>query len=91
LCLYTFDDFVGRHEVSQRDYRFVICEEKTRLVREYREATAAFSEAVKELRRRMGTSPKEEYKHLQRIANQALLKSEQTRYSLEQHIDTHGC
>jgi hypothetical protein len=61
---------------------------KTRLVREYEEATAAFSEAVKELRRRMGTSPKEDYKHLQRIANEARLKSGQTRFSLEQHIDT---
>jgi hypothetical protein len=89
--LYTFNDFFGRHEVSQRDYRSVICEEKKRLVREYKEATVAFSEAVKELRRRMGISSKEEYKHLQRIANEARLKSEQTRFSLEQHIDTHGC
>jgi hypothetical protein len=68
-----------------------VCEEKTGLVREYKDATAAFSEAVKELRRRMGTSPKDEYKHLQQIANEARLKSEQTRFSLEQHIDTHGC
>jgi hypothetical protein len=73
------------------NYRSVICEEKNRLVREYKEATAAFSEAVKELRRRMGTSPKEEYKHLQRIADEARVKSEQTRFFLEQHIDTHGC
>ena len=73
------------------NYRSVICEEKNRLVREFEEATAAFSKAVKELHRRMGTSPKEEYKHLQKIANEARLKSEQTRFSLEQHTDTHGC
>jgi hypothetical protein len=89
--LYTFNDSFGCHELSQRDYRSVICEEKNGLVREYKQATAAFSEAVKELRRRMGTSPKEEYKRLQQIANEARLKSEQTKFSLEQHIDTHGC
>jgi hypothetical protein len=76
---------------SHRDYRSVICEEKARLVREFKEATVAFSEAVKELRRRMGTSPKEEYERLQQIANEARLKSEQAKFSLEQHIDTDGC
>jgi hypothetical protein len=34
------------------------CEDKARLVREYKVATAAFSEAVNELHRRIGTSPK---------------------------------
>jgi hypothetical protein len=36
------------------------CEEKTRLAMEYDAATYAFSEAVKELHRKIGTSPKEE-------------------------------
>jgi hypothetical protein len=91
FCLYTYNDCLSRHEVSQRDYRSVICEEKNRLVREYKEATVVFSEAVKELRRRMGTSPKEEYKRVQRIATEARLKSEQARFSVEHHIATHGC
>ena len=37
------------------------CEEKNRLAMEYDAATSKFSEAVRELHRRMGTSPKNEY------------------------------
>jgi hypothetical protein len=37
------------------------CETKAHLVREYETATAAFSEAVAELRRNLGTIPKAEY------------------------------
>jgi hypothetical protein len=59
-------------------------QEKARLAKEYEAATAAFSEAVKELNRRIGTSPKEEYKRLERISSEARVKSEQTRLALEQ-------
>jgi hypothetical protein len=69
----------------------VNCEEKTRLLTEYKAATSAFSEAVKELHRRIGTSPTEEYKRLERIANEARVKSEQARLALEQHIAAHRC
>jgi hypothetical protein len=69
----------------------MVCEEKGRLVSEYNVATVAFSEAVKELHRRIGTSPKEEYKRLERISSEARVKSEQTRLALEQHIAAHGC
>jgi hypothetical protein len=67
------------------------CEEKTRLAMEYEVATSAFSEAVKELHRKIGTSPKEEYKRLERISTEARVKSEQARLALEQHISTHRC
>jgi hypothetical protein len=67
------------------------CEEKTRLVREYNVATLAFSGAVNELQRRIGTSPLEEYKRIERISSEARVKSEQTRLALEQHIAAHGC
>jgi hypothetical protein len=67
------------------------CEEKDRLLREYEAATVAFSAAVKELRQRMGTSPKEEYKRLAQSSNDARVKSEGARLALEQHIDAHGC
>src|ERR1700677_3660473 len=67
----------------------VLCEEKARLAREYHAATSAFSEAVKELHRKIGTSPKEEYKRLERISTEAPVKSEQARLALEQHIFTH--
>jgi hypothetical protein len=69
----------------------VACDEKTRLAMEYEAATSAFSEAVKELHRKIGTSPKEEYKRLERISTEAGVKSEQARLALEQHISTHRC
>jgi hypothetical protein len=67
------------------------CEEKARLVMEYDAATTAFCEAVTELHRKIGTSPKEEYKRLERISTEARVKSEQARLALEQHISTHRC
>jgi hypothetical protein len=67
------------------------CEEKARLLGEYNVATVAFSEAVNELHRRIGTSPLEEYKRLERISGEARVKSEQTRLALEQHIAAHDC
>jgi hypothetical protein len=46
---------------------------------------------VQEMRRRIGRSPKEEYKRLEQTANEAHSKSEQARLALEQHISTHRC
>src|ERR1700722_18954607 len=57
----------------------VTCEAKSRLAREYEVAAVAFSEAVKELHRKIGTSPKEEYKRLERISSEARVNSEQDR------------
>jgi hypothetical protein len=69
----------------------VSCEEKTRLAMEYEAATSAFSEAVKELHRKIGTPPREEYRRLERISSEARVNSEQARLELEQHIATHRC
>jgi hypothetical protein len=69
----------------------VSCEEKTRLLKQYDDATLAFSNAVQELRRRIGTSPKDEYERLERVSSEARVKSEQARLALEQHVATHGC
>jgi hypothetical protein len=41
---------------------------------------------VRELHRKLGTSPNEEYERLERISNEARVKSEQARLSLEQHL-----
>jgi hypothetical protein len=71
--------------------RAMACAEKTRLVEEYSAATSAFSEAVKELRRKIGTSPKEEYKRLAQNSNEARVNAEQARLALEQHISAHHC
>ena len=67
------------------------CEEKTRLATEYEAATPAFSEAVKELHRKIGNSPRKEYRRLERMSTEAGVKSEQARLALEQHISTHRC
>jgi hypothetical protein len=67
------------------------CEEKARLVEEYNAATVGFSKAVKQLHRRIGTSPKEEYKRLVQVSNEARVQSDQVRLALERHIAIHGC
>ena len=67
------------------------CDEKTRLAPQYELATVQFSEAVKELSQKMGTSSKEEHGRLDRAANESRVKSEQARLALEQHIAAHGC
>jgi hypothetical protein len=67
------------------------CEEKVRLAAEYESATTEFSEAVRELRRKIGTSPREDYDRLERISNEARVKSERARLALEQHVAAHLC
>lgn len=69
----------------------VPCGEKSRLSTEYKAAVSVFSETVKEMRRRIGTTQKEQYKRLQRAANLAHAKSEQARLALEGHIASHRC
>ena len=79
------------HPLFRVDRGAMVCEEKARLVTAYEAATSAFSEAVKELHRRIGTSPKEEYQRLEQISTEARVKSEQARLALEQHISAHLC
>ena len=67
------------------------CEEKARLAMEYDASTSKFSEAVGKLRRKMGTSLKDEYDRLERASNEARVRSEQARLALEQHIAAHRC
>ena len=67
------------------------CIEKPRLMAEYENSTARFLEAVQELHRKMGTSPREVYERLDRAANEARLRSEYARLSLEEHIATDRC
>jgi hypothetical protein len=67
------------------------CEVKIRLTSQYEEATTLFSEAVTELRRKIGISTREDYEQLGRRANAARVKSEQARLALEQHIAEHRC
>lgn len=67
------------------------CAMKVRLTSEYEAATILFSEAVTELRQKIGISIREDYERLGRKANDARVKSEQARLALEQHIAEHCC
>jgi hypothetical protein len=67
------------------------CLEKERLANEYQAATAKFAEAVGQLRSNIGTSIRPEYERLQRVSDEARLKSEQARLAFEQHIAAHKC
>lgn len=58
---------------------------------EYPEATERFSAAVTHLQHKMGISSLTDYQRLQRIADEARLKSEQARLALEGQIATHQC
>jgi hypothetical protein len=69
----------------------VTCADKKRLAEEYETATAQFAEAVSHLQRNIGTSTREEYEGLQRLANEARLGSEQARLRLEAHTAIHNC
>jgi len=58
---------------------------------EYEITAKKYSDAVTELQRKMGTSPKPEYDRLSRAADEARVRSEQARLALEQHIAAHEC
>lgn len=68
-----------------------MCQEKKRLAAEFEATTARFAESVRDLNRKMGTSPKSEYDRLERASDEARVKSEQARLALEQHVADHGC
>jgi hypothetical protein len=67
------------------------CLEKERLANEYEAATAKFAEAVGQLRSKIGTSGRADYEQLQRVSDEARLKSEQARLAFEQHMAAHKC
>jgi hypothetical protein len=71
--------------------RIMSCEEKARLAQDYDAATSKFSAAVGYLQRNIGTCTRTEYERLQRISDEARVKSEQARLALEQHLAAHKC
>jgi hypothetical protein len=72
-------------------FRIVPLSEKDRLLKQYADATLAFSNGVQELRRKIGTSPKDECERAEGFSNEARVISEQARLALERHIATHRC
>ena len=78
----------------QGKWEIMGCEDKSRLAAEVRRKprTGKFAASVTELqRRKQEPHRKKEYERLNRVANDARVKSEQARLALEQHIAAHGC
>jgi hypothetical protein len=67
------------------------CEERSRLLQAYNNATREFSDRVSALNARIGVTPKHEYDLLERAAEDARLRSEQARIAYERHVADHGC
>lgn len=78
------------HE-AKSTFKTMNCKTKARLTMEYEAATTKFSQAVTELRHKIGTISKEEYERLSRDSNDERLKSKQARLALEQHTAEHRC
>jgi hypothetical protein len=67
------------------------CEEKTRLVLEYRAATGLYSAAVAELSRRIGTGSLDDYRKLHEATEAARRRSNEAHDRLARHIAEHHC
>jgi hypothetical protein len=67
------------------------CQQKDRLMREYRLATDAYSRSVQQLHEKMGVSAKVEYERLAVEAEQSRTRSEEARREMELHVAHHGC
>ena len=68
-----------------------VCDEKERLITAYAKASADLAEAVDALRKREGTSPKDEYDTLCRASEDAHMRNEQARLAFERHAQDHKC
>jgi hypothetical protein len=67
------------------------CAERAALVAVYQRATQAYSDAVTNLSRRMGTSSKEEFEELRRLSETARRASAEALKALDGHIAQHNC
>jgi hypothetical protein len=68
-----------------------ICEEKSRMLETYQDATQAYADGVEKLRRQMGTMDKPEYDALYRITEELRLGAIWAREELNAHVRLHGC
>ena len=67
------------------------CPERERLEGRYADVTRIYSEAVQELRNRMGKVTAEELIRMDRHKERARFESETARLDLERHLTKHGC
>ena len=74
-----------------RDTRAARCEEKSRLVLEYRAATQLYATAVAELSRRIGIGSLDDYRKLHDAAEAARTRSNEAGDRLARHVAEHHC
>jgi len=67
------------------------CNEKRRLLFNFDRAAQAFSEAVTELTKRMGTISRRRYEELKRNSELLRLQCDEARMALEHHSAIHKC
>lgn len=67
------------------------CEKKAALMGKYQKTTRHYSDAVSELKRRIGTSSKDEFQKLKDATEEARKSSFQAMRDLENHIADHTC
>ena len=67
------------------------CDERNRLLSEYRAATERYSAAVAELTHRIGISSIDDYQKLHAAAEAALASSNEARDRVAHHLAEHHC
>jgi hypothetical protein len=67
------------------------CDVKRQLLTAYQKATAAYSQAVAELARKIGIVSKANYNELALASQKARRLSADTLEALDAHTDEHGC
>ncbi len=69
----------------------VVCDEKAKLLELYQLAAGAYSEAVAQLHRNIGTSSKADYDALYRMTEALRRDALEAQGNLEKHVDRHHC
>jgi hypothetical protein len=67
------------------------CSTRITLLTAWQKAAEAYSKAVAELTRRIGTASKREYEWLSRVAQDARNRSVEAQANLQAHMNEHGC
>jgi hypothetical protein len=69
----------------------VPCDVKNSLLDCYKDATTAYSAAVKQLQKSIGILEPSAFEDLRKVAEDHRNQSEQARFDLGQHLRSHGC
>jgi hypothetical protein len=69
----------------------MICEEKLRLLNEYKAATSNFTSAATELREVASNCPEDRYEWVKRKVDVAKMNADIARDKLDRHAEQHGC